>query len=131
MTQKTRVGLLFGGKSAEHEVSLQSAQNIIDAIDKQKYEVVLIGIDKEGGWHLQAAEKFLLNATDPELIRLNTSPESLAIVPEKHTQNFLNLSTNQRVARKILRVYDVYRPCGIYYEDYGQRIFVVCGLKGP
>jgi D-alanine-D-alanine ligase len=43
---KIRVGILFGGKSAEHEVSLQSAKNIIEAIDKTRYEVVLIGIDK-------------------------------------------------------------------------------------
>jgi D-alanine-D-alanine ligase len=46
MQRKTRVGVIFGGKSAEHEVSLQSAKNIIEAIDKSKYEVLLIGIDK-------------------------------------------------------------------------------------
>jgi len=48
MSKKIRVGILFGGRSAEHEVSLQSAKNIIDAIDTNKYEVVLIGIDKKG-----------------------------------------------------------------------------------
>ena len=53
--KKTRVGILFGGKSAEHEVSLQSARNIIDAIDKTKYEVVPIGIDKSGQWFLNEA----------------------------------------------------------------------------
>jgi len=52
MARKIRVGMLFGGRSAEHEVSLQSAKNIIDAIDTNKYEVVLIGIDKKGQWHL-------------------------------------------------------------------------------
>ena len=44
MSQKIRVGILFGGKSAEHEVSLQSAKNVIDAIDKNKYEAVLMGL---------------------------------------------------------------------------------------
>ena len=92
MERKIRVGLLFGGKSAEHEVSLQSAKNIIDAIDKDKYEVALIGIDKTGGWHLQAAEQFLLNAGNPELIRLNAGSEELAIVPEKREQQFVMLS---------------------------------------
>ena len=48
MPGKIRVGILFGGRSAEHEVSLQSARNIIDAIDRNKYEIVLIGIDKKG-----------------------------------------------------------------------------------
>jgi len=46
------VGILFGGKSAEHEVSLQSAKNVIAALDKDKYESVLIGIDKTGRWYL-------------------------------------------------------------------------------
>src|SRR5256885_636523 len=47
MAKKIRVGIVFGGRSAEHEVSLQSAKNIIDAIDTNKYELVLIGIDKD------------------------------------------------------------------------------------
>ncbi|GAB4535460.1 MAG: D-alanine--D-alanine ligase family protein [Anaerolineae bacterium] len=48
--RKIRVGILFGGRSGEHEVSLISAQGIIKAIDKEKYEVVPIGITKEGRW---------------------------------------------------------------------------------
>jgi D-alanine-D-alanine ligase len=40
--RKIRVGLIFGGKSAEHEVSLQSARNILDALDPQRFEPVLI-----------------------------------------------------------------------------------------
>jgi D-alanine-D-alanine ligase len=52
MGNKIRIGLVFGGKSAEHEISLQSAKNILDALDKGKYQAVLIGIDKEGKWLL-------------------------------------------------------------------------------
>lgn len=63
MKKKIRVGVLFGGKSAEHEVSLQSARNIIDAIDKTKYEVVPIGIDKLGRWFLNDAEHLLPEST--------------------------------------------------------------------
>ena len=48
--EKLRVGIVFGGKSAEHEVSLQSAKNIVDAIDKSRFDVVLLGIDKQGQW---------------------------------------------------------------------------------
>jgi D-alanine-D-alanine ligase len=47
---KIKVGLLFGGRSGEHEVSLTSARGILAAIDKNKYEVVGIGITKEGAW---------------------------------------------------------------------------------
>lgn len=52
MHKKTNVGILFGGKSAEHEVSIRSAKNIFDAIDKSKYEVTMIGISKSGQWFL-------------------------------------------------------------------------------
>ena len=47
---KPRVGILFGGRSGEHEVSLLSAASVLNAIDKTKYEVVPIGITKEGHW---------------------------------------------------------------------------------
>jgi D-alanine-D-alanine ligase len=47
---KLRVGVLFGGRSGEHEVSLLSAASVIEAIDKKKYEVVPIGITKQGRW---------------------------------------------------------------------------------
>jgi D-alanine-D-alanine ligase len=48
--KKIRVGLIFGGKSGEHEISLASAQSVARALDKSKYEVVLIGVTKEGRW---------------------------------------------------------------------------------
>jgi D-alanine-D-alanine ligase len=79
---KLRVGILFGGKSAEHEVSLQSAKNIFDAIDREKYEPVLIGIDKSGQWLLNDESKFLINANDPKRIKLNTSSDAVALVPQ-------------------------------------------------
>src|SRR5438874_2277525 len=50
MTNKLRVGILFGGRSGEHEVSLLSAASVFKAIDQSKYEVVPIGITKEGRW---------------------------------------------------------------------------------
>lgn len=49
---KIRVAVLFGGRSAEHEVSLQSAKNVIQHLDTTSYEVVPIGIDKQGSWFL-------------------------------------------------------------------------------
>jgi len=83
MKKKIRVGILFGGKSAEHEVSLQSAKNVYDAIDREKYEPVLIGIDKSGRWLLSDNEsRFLLNADNPRLIRLNASSDEVALVPQ-------------------------------------------------
>ena len=48
--KKLRVGILFGGRSGEHEVSLRSARSILQAIDRKKYDVVELGITKEGRW---------------------------------------------------------------------------------
>ena len=48
--KKLRVGVLFGGRSGEHEVSLRSARSILKAIDRKKYDVVELGISKEGRW---------------------------------------------------------------------------------
>ena len=60
MNRKLRVGILFGGKSAEHEVSLQSALSVVDAIDSDKFEVVLIGIDRRGRWFVDQKAQALL-----------------------------------------------------------------------
>lgn len=78
---KLRVGIIFGGKSSEHEVSLQSARNIVDALDQQRFDVTLLGIDKQGEWHINDASNYLLNAEDPALIALNRSNQQVALVP--------------------------------------------------
>lgn len=91
--KKINVGILFGGKSAEHEVSLQSAKNVYDAIDKEKYNPILIGIDKTGKWLLNDSSQFLLNANDPKLIKLNTASDSVALVPQS-SGKISNLSGN-------------------------------------
>jgi len=97
MERKIKVGILFGGKSAEHEVSLQSAKNIVEAIDKNKYEVVLIGIDKQGCWHLNDAKTFLLDENNPELIKLKKSSEELAMIPGDKIQQIVNISEQQTI----------------------------------
>ncbi len=50
--KKLNIGILFGGKSAEHEISILSAKNVLDALDRTKYQAVLIHIDKKGAWHV-------------------------------------------------------------------------------
>lgn len=68
--KKLRVGVLFGGRSVEHEVSLLSAKNVIRAIDPSKYEIVLIGIDKVGKWQTYELGTHLINQDDPKQIGL-------------------------------------------------------------
>ncbi|GAB3066885.1 D-alanine--D-alanine ligase [Stenotrophomonas tumulicola] len=78
---RTRVGIIFGGKSSEHEVSLQSAKNILDALDRKRFEPVLVGIDKQGQWHLSQPETFLVHADDPKRIALHCSGTALSVRP--------------------------------------------------
>jgi D-alanine-D-alanine ligase len=59
---RRRIVVLFGGRSAEHEISVASARSVTGALDPERYEVVLIGIDKAGAWHLLPA---LPAAADP------------------------------------------------------------------
>ena len=63
MAKKLRVGILFGGRSGEHEVSLLSAASILKAIDRRKFEVVPIGITKAGHWLTSGAAQGLLEGT--------------------------------------------------------------------
>lgn len=95
MKSKIRVGILFGGQSAEHEVSLQSAKNVVEALDPEKYEAILIGIDKSGQWHLNENSKFLLNSENPKLIALNSSGKSVGLMPGKK-ENQLVISGEAR-----------------------------------
>jgi len=94
--KKLRVGILFGGRSGEHEVSLLSAASVLKAIDKEKYEVVPIGITKEGRWLTAEHAESLLNGKlvlEPRNLRAgdpDTTPsaavlaqgESVVVPPE-------------------------------------------------
>ncbi|MDR0503057.1 MAG: D-alanine--D-alanine ligase [Treponema sp.] len=77
-----RIGILFGGKSAEHEISLLSAKNIFEAMDREKFEPVLIGIDKKGRWLINDADKYLLNADNPSLVSLNPDGKPVVLRTE-------------------------------------------------
>lgn len=92
-TKKIRVGVLFGGKSAEHEISLLSAKNVIEAMDKNKYEPVLIGINKKGAWFLHGdIQESLLNADNPKLIQLHQEKENVTLVPKASGNPLVALS---------------------------------------
>ena len=97
MRKKIRVALLFGGRSAENEVSLQSARNVYDAIDKDKYEIVLIGIDHNGKWHLNDAQEFIINADQPDHITLKEGTGHLALVPGEESHVIIDARNNQNI----------------------------------
>jgi D-alanine-D-alanine ligase len=114
MSAKIKVGVVFGGRSAEHEVSLQSAKNVLEAMDKSKYEPVLIGIDRDGHWHINEQSTFLLNANNFKLTQLNKSREEVALIPKGASHQLVSLSSNRDLGQ-----IDVIFPVlhGPYGED--------------
>ncbi len=93
-----RVAVLLGGKSAEHEVSLQSAKNVIGAIDRKRYEPVPVGIDKAGAWHLCDPDDYLNHPDDPKRIQLNTrSSDRLALVPGRPGHPLVRLKDGESI----------------------------------
>jgi D-alanine-D-alanine ligase len=94
MKNKIKVAIVFGGKSAEHEVSLQSAKNVIEAIDKEKYEVLPIAISKTGEWYISDIANYLDYPNDPKLIKFNLeNSKKIAVIPSSSYQ-FQTLSDN-------------------------------------
>jgi len=79
MRKKLRVAILFGGKSAEHEISLISARNIAEAMDKNKYEIVSIGIDKNGRWFFDEGGRLLHGGSTTQL--KSHRRDSTAVLP--------------------------------------------------
>src|SRR2546430_16991500 len=81
--KRLRVGVLFGGRSGEHEVSLASAASVIRGLDPDKYEAVPIGITKEGHWLVGGAAQKML----PEVlkggqrVRMTADPTDAALIP--------------------------------------------------
>jgi D-alanine-D-alanine ligase len=78
MKKRLRIGILFGGRSGEHEVSLISAASILRAIDRKKYEVVPIGITKQGHWLPAAESEHLLEGATAPLQLNGASGQNLA-----------------------------------------------------
>ncbi len=76
---KTRVIILFGGRSAEHEISLLSARNVLSALDRTRFEPVLIGIDKAGRWHRESERTLEAAAGDPRGVMLDASAPAVAM----------------------------------------------------
>jgi D-alanine-D-alanine ligase len=108
--KKLRVGVIFGGRSGEHEVSLVSATSVINALDKNKYDVIPIGITHEGRW-ISSTEslRLLKSRTDVE-----NEPERF-LVPEPNRQSLVSLDGESHSDMRLDVVFPVVH--GTYGED--------------
>ena len=107
--KRLRVGVLFGGRSGEHEVSLASAASVIRALDPEKYEIVPIGITKDGRWLVGTGAQKML----PEVLK---SGERVMLPPDPTAATIVPMS--QGAARPAITV-DVVFPVlhGTFGED--------------
>jgi D-alanine-D-alanine ligase len=111
VTGKIRMGVIFGGRSGEHEVSLMSGRSVLNALDKARYEIVTIGISHEGYWY--AGEGILDALVDGDLHGF----ERVAILGEPGQSNLYKWSTGAPL--EILDQVDVVFPLlhGTFGED--------------
>jgi len=77
--KKTPVIILFGGRSAEHEISLLSARNVLSALDRTRFEPMLVGIDKAGHWHRESERTLEAAAGDPRGVMLDASAPAVGM----------------------------------------------------
>lgn len=92
MNRKTRVAVLYGGKSGEHEVSLKSAASVLRYLDRERFEPVPISIDKQGRWQCHALHRIaatngdsLTIPADSPAIRLEAQGAQIAVLPADGT----------------------------------------------
>lgn len=116
---KIRVAVLYGGRSGEHEVSLQSAASVIRNLDKNKYEIIPIGIDKTGRWHIAAPEALISISKNLPIYR--DMPEViLPSNPDALSTGVVCLSAQQTATATVFNgKFDVVFPVmhGTYGED--------------
>lgn len=103
--EKIRVAVLYGGKSGEHEVSLVSASNVIQNLDRSRFEVIPIGIDKQGSWFL-GDDVFKQELTHTPKLQLHRDLDRLLFNPELIGQS---LQPSHTLARNS-RLFDVVFP---------------------
>jgi D-alanine-D-alanine ligase len=95
--KKINLCIIFGGKSAEHEVSLQSANSIINAVDRDKYHLTLIAMDKTGRFFLCDENNFLSNANNSKIISLKKLDNELAFIPGESKASFYSIRDKELI----------------------------------
>jgi D-alanine-D-alanine ligase len=117
MTEKIRVGVIFGGRSGEHEVSVRSARSVIEAMDGGRYEVVPLAISKEGRWLSPAESVALLPEETRRLLpgKAAASDEAMTIVGDPSRAGLHRLSEGGASPQKLDVVFPVLH--GTFGED--------------
>jgi D-alanine-D-alanine ligase len=95
---KIRVGVLFGGRSGEHEISLRSALTVMSAMDPARYDVVPIGIGRDGRWHLEHDALRLLGQRAPRLAALEGGGPPVTLLPHPDSRALVSVPESNSTA---------------------------------
>lgn len=123
---KIRLALLCGGRSMEHQVSLLSTASVLNAIDRQKYELYLLAIDQQGAWHFYPrslqpdyqVEDFFSHSQDAKRIALRADAWQTVVLTPQHPQGSLALLDNKQRIKRYLPVEVVFPIMhGSFAED--------------
>src|SRR5262249_6607217 len=115
MAKKLRVGVIFGGRSGEHEVSIRSARSVIEAIDKSKYEVVPIAITKEGNWLGSAAAVEVFPPETRRMLSAQSEGADVTILGDPSRRGLLRLAVESEKPERLDVVFPVLH--GTFGED--------------
>jgi D-alanine-D-alanine ligase len=135
--KRLRVGVIFGGRSSEHEISLRSALTVMSAMDADKYEIIPIGIDRSGKWFLKGDAIKLLTKKTEHLGALDSEGTQVTLLPHPEAQALVAANpadpaiASARGAPRLEGELDVVFPVlhGTYGEDGTvQGLFELAGL---
>lgn len=153
--KKTKVALIFGGKSAEHEVSVWSAKNVFEAIDKTKFEAVLIGISKQGSWFKFESNEFpdFKSLTDKNI---PSRAQPVVLLCQNNQPLFYELETKNKInidiafpvmhgtygedgcIQGLFRMYNLpFVGCGVFAsaagmdKEFMKKLFLQAGIPTP
>jgi D-alanine-D-alanine ligase len=118
--KRLRVGVLFGGRSSEHEISLRSALTVMSAMDPARYEIVPIGIGRDGRWYLERNALKILAEKTPHLAALGAGGTQVTLLTHPDGQSLIATPTDgARGDEAIAGALDVVFPVlhGTYGED--------------
>lgn len=111
--RKTRIGVIFGGRSGEHEVSIMSAQSVMSALDPDKYDVVMIGITKEGHWLTGEVTRALVTGDIK-------AASSATLLPEPRSATLMEIRDPDSEASRLTSVAEIDVIFPVLHGPYGE-----------
>ena len=115
---KKRVLILLGGKSGEHEISIISATSVFKSLDRNKYDVSLVGIDKTGKWFVPDEKALLSQSSNPKKVQMIPTKNKVCLLPFENKGELMSVGEH-KTSSASLHGFDVVFPVlhGPHGED--------------